>query len=190
MVVVTTFNPRHLFLDACIQLDEPRSLVVLLSFSNTGPQLYAGPRNGRNFTDIRHLLKPWFATEIMQTARSLHSITSLSIHRNHYFPTILAVSGKNATRSNTLHETWQSRKRLWILYIIFACLQSLPRVRLSSALCSCGCLSDRLRLAAWAHTMNAFIGRFTRTGRLVDCWDSTTLWFANCRCLAANSDQS
>ena len=38
-------------------------------------------------------------------------------------------------------------------------LQSLPSVLLSSALCSCGYWSASFRLAAWAQTMNAFIGR-------------------------------
>ena len=40
-------------------------------------------------------------------------------------------------------------------------LQSFPSVLLSSALCSAGYWSPSLRLAACAHTMKAFIGRFT-----------------------------
>ena len=38
-------------------------------------------------------------------------------------------------------------------------LQSFPSVLLSSALCRWGYWSASLRRAAWAHTMNAFIGR-------------------------------
>ena len=44
---------------------------------------------------------------------------------------------------------------------IFAYLHNLPRVLLNSALWRLGYWSPNLLLAAWAHTMNAFIGRFT-----------------------------
>lgn len=39
--------------------------------------------------------------------------------------------------------------------------QSFPSVFDSSALCKCGCWSASFLRAACAHTMNAFMGRFT-----------------------------
>ena len=47
-------------------------------------------------------------------------------------------------------------------------LHSFPNVLLSSALCSCGYWSASFRLAAWAHTIKAFIGRLTCILRLSD----------------------
>ena len=40
-------------------------------------------------------------------------------------------------------------------------LHNFPRVLLNSALCKLGYWSPKRLLAAWAHTMNAFIGRLT-----------------------------
>ena len=55
-------------------------------------------------------------------------------------------------------------------YILSHCthLHSFPSVLLSSALCSCGYWSASFRLAAWAHTIKAFIGRLTCILRLSD----------------------
>ena len=47
----------------------------------------------------------------------------------------------------------------WVL--IFTHLHNLPRVLLNSALWRLGYWSPNLRRAAWAHTMKAFMGRFT-----------------------------
>ena len=56
---------------------------------------------------------------------------------------------------------------LYIVNLVKTYRHSFPRVLLSSALWRLGYCSPNLLLAAWAHTINAFIGRLTWVWRLI-----------------------